>query len=147
MAAFIYLGFVAAGEEIEQPFGTSLPFSPVQESDQLYAHLLGYDDVSSPSAEPSQSFTNSWLQNDLDLDLFCKRIIGSDIEHLKTSPALNVYLGPLQEDPLVAHRRSMTLNEITAAGLGKLEEDGEPHLVGSPVGGGLSRARAAQRVS
>jgi hypothetical protein len=24
MAAFIYLGFVAAGEEIEQPFGTSL---------------------------------------------------------------------------------------------------------------------------
>ncbi|TEB37921.1 UPF0187-domain-containing protein [Coprinellus micaceus] len=96
MAAFIYLGFVAAGEEIEQPFG--------------------YDD------------------NDLDLDLFCKRIIGSDIEHLKTSPALNVYLGPLQEDPLVAHRRSMTLNEITAAGLGKLEDDGEPHLVGSPFG-------------
>jgi predicted membrane chloride channel (bestrophin family) len=30
MAAFIYLGFVAAGEEIEQPFGTSV-FNFVQD--------------------------------------------------------------------------------------------------------------------
>ncbi|KAJ3521112.1 hypothetical protein NMY22_g12448 [Coprinellus aureogranulatus] len=94
MAAFIYLGFVAAGEEIEQPFG--------------------YDD------------------NDLDLDLFCKRIVGADISHLKTSPGLNVYLGPLQHDPLVAHRRSMTLNEITSsAGLDKIDD--EHPVVGSPV--------------
>ncbi|KAG2015047.1 hypothetical protein CC2G_008353 [Coprinopsis cinerea AmutBmut pab1-1] len=75
IAAFIYLGFVAAGEEIEQPFG--------------------YDD------------------NDLDLDLFCSEVVGSDIKHLKQSPALNVYLGPLQEDPQIIHRRSMTLDSIT----------------------------------
>ncbi|KAJ2932541.1 hypothetical protein H1R20_g4565, partial [Candolleomyces eurysporus] len=75
IAAFIYLGFVAAGEEIEQPFG--------------------YDD------------------NDLDLDLFCKAIIGVDINHLKSSPALNAHLGPLHENPTVVHRRSLTLNEMS----------------------------------
>lgn len=77
IAAFIYLGFVAAGEEIEQPFG--------------------YDD------------------NDLDLDLFCNSIVGVDITHLKTAPALNAYLGPLDQDPTVVHRRSSTLDVITGA--------------------------------
>ncbi|KAF6748700.1 Bestrophin, RFP-TM, chloride channel-domain-containing protein [Ephemerocybe angulata] len=93
IAAFIYLGFVAAGEEIEQPFG--------------------YDD------------------NDLDLDLFCKSIIGLDINHLKTSPALNSYLGPLQEDPQVLHRRSLTLNEITSSTAVDDIEDAE--TTASPV--------------
>ncbi|KAF8653446.1 hypothetical protein AX16_003921 [Volvariella volvacea WC 439] len=54
-AAFIYLGFIAAGEEIEQPFG--------------------YD------------------KNDLNLDLFCREIIHSDIQQLKKSPCQNARIG------------------------------------------------------
>ncbi|TFK25391.1 UPF0187-domain-containing protein [Coprinopsis marcescibilis] len=75
IAAFIYLGFVAAGEEIEQPFG--------------------YDD------------------NDLDLDLFCSEIIGSDIKHLKVSPGLNVYLAPtIRSHPQTLHRQESTVHAI-----------------------------------
>ncbi|TCD62011.1 hypothetical protein EIP91_007629 [Steccherinum ochraceum] len=55
IASFIYLGFVASGEEIEQPFG--------------------YD------------------ENDLDLDMFCREIIRTDIEYLKQTPCPNAYLG------------------------------------------------------
>ncbi|KAH8831446.1 Bestrophin, RFP-TM, chloride channel-domain-containing protein [Flagelloscypha sp. PMI_526] len=54
IATFIYLGFLAAGEEIEQPFG--------------------YD------------------ENDLDLDLFCREIIGDEIDTFKVSPSLNSYI-------------------------------------------------------
>ncbi|KAJ6566616.1 Bestrophin, RFP-TM, chloride channel-domain-containing protein [Mycena capillaripes] len=56
VGAFVYLGFVAAGEEIEQPFG--------------------YDD------------------NDLDLDMFCREIIRSDIQCLKNAPCLNAWFPP-----------------------------------------------------
>jgi hypothetical protein len=45
MAAFIYLGFVAAGEEIEQPFGM-LFVIPVVELHLAYSvNMLGYDEV------------------------------------------------------------------------------------------------------
>ncbi|KAI0027137.1 Bestrophin, RFP-TM, chloride channel-domain-containing protein [Vararia minispora EC-137] len=55
IASFIYLGFIAAGEEIEQPFG--------------------YD------------------ENDLDLDLFCREVIHTDLERLRRTPGANVFLG------------------------------------------------------
>lgn len=88
MAAFIYLGFVAAGEEMEQPFG--------------------YD------------------ENDLDLELFCQEIVGTDLKHLKQAPALNAYLGPLHNHPVVLHRRSSTLDELTKA-------NGTPATLDSPA--------------
>jgi len=83
IAAFIYIGFLAAGEEIEQPFG--------------------YD------------------ENDLELEMFCREIIHADIEHLKTSPCLNAYLGP--QRPAPEHRKSMTLVEVSA-----LEEEFDEYL-------------------
>ncbi|KAL5510942.1 hypothetical protein ACEPAG_4699 [Sanghuangporus baumii] len=52
IAAFFFLGFLAAAEELEQPFG--------------------YD------------------ENDLDLDLFCREIIHTDIEILRQTPNSNV---------------------------------------------------------
>ncbi|TFK65187.1 UPF0187-domain-containing protein [Pluteus cervinus] len=73
IAAFIYLGFFAAGEEIEQPFG--------------------YD------------------ENDLDLDLFCNDIIRVELEHLRSAPCLNAYLGPQRPRP--EHRKSMTLVQMS----------------------------------
>lgn len=33
------------------------------------------------------------LQNDLDLDLFCREVIHADFEHLKQTPCRNVFLG------------------------------------------------------
>jgi predicted membrane chloride channel (bestrophin family) len=44
IAAFIYLGFIAAGEEIEQPFGAVIHVYPVERF-LIPALLLGYDDV------------------------------------------------------------------------------------------------------
>ncbi|KIK00193.1 hypothetical protein K443DRAFT_679370 [Laccaria amethystina LaAM-08-1] len=72
IAAFIYLGFLAAGEEIEQPFGACSLLLYFRGSNLS----PGYDD------------------NDLDLDLFCHAIVHADIKQLKTSPCLNAYLGP-----------------------------------------------------
>ncbi|KAG6907924.1 hypothetical protein DXG01_006854 [Tephrocybe rancida] len=76
MAAFIYLGFLAAGEEIEQPF----VFVP---------------------------------QNDLDLDLFCRDIVHTDMQHLRSSPCLNAYFGPVEARPVPVHRQSMTVVELS----------------------------------
>ena len=74
IAAFFFLGFLAAAEELEQPFG--------------------YDEAS----EGTQHFelTAEWglspcrIQNDLDLDLFCREIIHADIEGLRRTPSPNV---------------------------------------------------------
>ncbi|KAI0653065.1 Bestrophin, RFP-TM, chloride channel-domain-containing protein [Cubamyces menziesii] len=66
IAAFIYLGMIAAGEEIEQPFGAYLP-SPLESTDAD--------------------------TNDLDLDFFCRAIVHADIERLKRIVCPNVYLG------------------------------------------------------
>ena len=46
IAAFMYLGFIAAGEEIEQPFGAALHvlFMPLN-SFLILTLLQGYDDV------------------------------------------------------------------------------------------------------
>lgn len=84
IASFIYLGFLAAGEEIEQPFG--------------------YDEVRKPPRYLYQSdFTHFLvLQNDLDLDLFCQEIVHKDIDHLKGIPCLNSYLTHQDKGP--AHR-------------------------------------------
>jgi len=84
IAAFIYLGFLAAGQEIEQPFA--------------------YDD------------------NDLDLDLFCREIIHADVEHLRTSPCLNAYLGSSHPHP--TRRKSMTVAEVSE----RLQEESEVTL-------------------
>jgi predicted membrane chloride channel (bestrophin family) len=51
IAAFIYLGFLAAGEELEQPFG-KLSFSIINQSvmtghDDILLFCSGYDVVSS----------------------------------------------------------------------------------------------------
>ncbi|KAI0317615.1 Bestrophin, RFP-TM, chloride channel-domain-containing protein [Amylostereum chailletii] len=67
IASFIYLGFLAAGEEIEQPFGRPL------------------------------------MQNDLDLDLFCREIVHADMERLKQTPGYNVFLGSTQTHSLRSH--------------------------------------------
>ena len=46
IAAFIYLGMIAAGEEIEQPFGAYLP-SPLEstDADTVFSKPPGYDEV------------------------------------------------------------------------------------------------------
>ncbi|KDR72660.1 hypothetical protein GALMADRAFT_252832 [Galerina marginata CBS 339.88] len=94
IAAFIYLGFLAAGEEIEQPFGGS-----------------------SLNAQSYNTFPFAHsLLNDLDLDLFCHSIIHADIKQLKSSPCLNAYFGPEAEEEAATRlvpRRSRTLTELT----------------------------------
>lgn len=40
IASFIYLGFLAAGEEIEQPFGWYIPFLSPHILTQLYIRRL-----------------------------------------------------------------------------------------------------------
>ncbi|KAI0769725.1 Bestrophin, RFP-TM, chloride channel-domain-containing protein [Trametes elegans] len=65
IAAFIYLGMIAAGEEIEQPFGTR----------QLFSH---------------NKVTTRY--NDLDLDFFCRAIIHADIERVQRVLGPHVYL-------------------------------------------------------
>ncbi|KAG6848360.1 hypothetical protein H0H93_000869 [Arthromyces matolae] len=77
IAAFIYLGFLAVGEAIEQPFG--------------YRHVR-------PFPIHLASLLTFLIQNDLDLDLFCRDIIHTDMARLKTTPCLNAYFGysPLQ---------------------------------------------------
>jgi len=61
LASFIYLGFIAAGDEIGQPFG--------------------YD------------------ENDLDMDLICRKLIHADLARLKETPGVNVFLGPHESTP------------------------------------------------
>ncbi|KAI0628482.1 Bestrophin, RFP-TM, chloride channel-domain-containing protein [Trametes polyzona] len=69
IAAFIYLGLISAGEEIEQPFGTLRLFSLLPLSCSLS------------------------LPNDLDLDFFCRAIVHADIERIKRVVCPNVFLG------------------------------------------------------
>ncbi|KIJ90409.1 hypothetical protein K443DRAFT_686786, partial [Laccaria amethystina LaAM-08-1] len=87
MAAFIYLGFLAAGEEIEQPFGAW----------SLLLYFRGFN------------LSPGYDDNDLDLDLFCHAIVHADIEQLKASPCLNAYLGP----PSETRPRSLSLRHMT----------------------------------
>jgi hypothetical protein len=75
LGAFVYLGFVAAGEEIEQPFGASF-FRGVTHFSSFEIRVAGYDD------------------NDLDLDMFCRDIIRQDIRCLKKAPCLNAWFAP-----------------------------------------------------
>ena len=69
---------------------------------------------------------NLWLildqQNDLDLDLFCREIIHADVEHLRTSPCLNAYLGSSHPHP--TRRKSMTVAEVSE----RLQEESEVTL-------------------
>ncbi|KAH7929548.1 hypothetical protein BV22DRAFT_1102358 [Leucogyrophana mollusca] len=76
VAAFIYLGFIAAGEEIEQPF--------VIVSCNMSDHVT--------------------VQNDLDLDLFCHEIVSADVAYLKKMPCFNANLGakPVQSNGLMS---------------------------------------------
>ncbi|KAI0364984.1 hypothetical protein BV20DRAFT_789411 [Pilatotrama ljubarskyi] len=113
IAAFIYLGLIAAGEEIEQPFGASSlsfpssPCSPVLTPSSL-CPLAGYDEVRffqflssmayAESASMIRVLTGDRPQNDLDLDFFCRAVVHADIERLKRVVCPNVYLG--------AHHRS-----------------------------------------
>ncbi|KAG9016754.1 hypothetical protein FRB90_002276 [Tulasnella sp. 427] len=72
IASFLYLGFLAAGEEIEQPFGqwTIVEIYPATERHSL---KLGYE------------------ENDLDLDLFIREIIHVNIDSLLARSAPNSY--------------------------------------------------------
>ncbi|KAJ7133985.1 Bestrophin, RFP-TM, chloride channel-domain-containing protein [Mycena crocata] len=76
VGAFVYLGFVAAGEEIEQPFG--------------------YDD------------------NDLDMDMFCRDIIRTDIQCLKKARCLNAWFPPAPV-PTVHLQRSATATSTSTS--------------------------------
>ncbi|KII87025.1 hypothetical protein PLICRDRAFT_242552 [Plicaturopsis crispa FD-325 SS-3] len=85
IAAFIYLGFLAAGEEIEQPFG--------------------YD------------------ENDLDLDMFVREIVHTDIEVLKRTPCRNAWL-PMKH----AHGRVWVPETVDTQKPGEAHGgDGESH--------------------
>jgi len=54
IAAFIYLGFIAAGEEIEQPFGAVLHVLFMRlKSSLIFTLCQGYDDVR-PFLNPSR---------------------------------------------------------------------------------------------
>jgi hypothetical protein len=88
----VYLGFVAAGEEIEQPFGGCLIPSASCCSTTAHSLLIlntGYDD------------------NDLDLDMFCRDIIRQDIRCLKKAPCLNAWFPP---SPLITDRDGSAVN-------------------------------------
>ncbi|KAF8523929.1 hypothetical protein BU17DRAFT_63572 [Hysterangium stoloniferum] len=68
VAAFFYLGFIAAGDEIEQPFDNKPNLS-------RWSRYVGYDD------------------NDLDLDLFCRQVIQADLHTLILTPFPNAPMG------------------------------------------------------
>ncbi|PPR04269.1 hypothetical protein CVT26_004059 [Gymnopilus dilepis] len=107
IAAFIYLGFLAAGEEIEQPFGKPpwllAPF--LRKPDDL-THVPGYD------------------ENDLDLDLFCHSIIHNELKQLRNTPCLNVYFGPESDQLQNRHHRTKTLAEIVTEQIELRENEG-----------------------
>ncbi|GJJ06856.1 hypothetical protein Clacol_001052 [Clathrus columnatus] len=78
VAAFFYLGFLAAGDEIEQPFGMELVYHPIFFDifcAENVTSFLGYD------------------ENDLDLDLFCREIIKADLHMLVTTAFPNAPIG------------------------------------------------------
>ena len=107
MAAFIYLGFLAAGEEIEQPFGACSLLLYFRGSNLS----PGYDEVSTRTRYRRTLYLTN-TQNDLDLDLFCHAIIHADIEQLKASPCLNAYLGP-PSDIRLQPAYSLSLRHMT----------------------------------
>ncbi|KAJ7793916.1 hypothetical protein B0H14DRAFT_2622371 [Mycena olivaceomarginata] len=74
IGAFIYPGFVAAGKEIEQPFGALHPSLCWLRRERL-----------------------------VDLNMFCQVIITPDIKSLHSALSLNAYLGP-EEPELIRHR-------------------------------------------
>ena len=117
IAAFIYLGFIAAGEEIEQPFGEWYFFIVgIILNNELYLLRLGYDDVRFPHwlALTARNFADMiFLQNDLDLDLFCHDIIRVDIKQLKASPCLNAYFDPKYKYTEAAPRPSFAVSELS----------------------------------
>lgn len=76
VGAFVYLGFTAAGEEIEQPFGTFLSLVSWRLHLLIMVLIAGYED------------------NDLDLDMFCREIIRQDIQCLKKARCLNAWFPP-----------------------------------------------------
>ncbi|KAG6855761.1 hypothetical protein H0H87_011190 [Tephrocybe sp. NHM501043] len=106
IAAFIYLGFLAAGEEIEQPFANQQ--TPRQGT-------MMYD-----FRAPINFFLADMTQNDLDLDLFCHDIVHADMGHLKGSPCLNAYFSP--ERPLPVRGQSMSVVDLSAHALGEERE-------------------------
>ncbi|KAJ7846219.1 hypothetical protein B0H14DRAFT_3681528 [Mycena olivaceomarginata] len=74
IGVFIYPGFVAAGKEIEQPFGALHPSLCWLRRERL-----------------------------VDLGMFCQVIMTQDIESLQSALCLNAYLGP-EEPELICHR-------------------------------------------
>jgi len=72
VASFLYLGFMAAGEEIEQPFGYG-------------GHIC--------SCCVRHSLTVTPDNNDLDLDFFCRQIIHLDLQDIRQVSCPNSDLG------------------------------------------------------
>jgi hypothetical protein len=72
VAAFLYLGFLAAGEEIEQPFG--------------YGRYLCFPCI-------PYLLKTAPDNNDLDLDFFCRHIIHTDLADIRKISCPNSDLG------------------------------------------------------
>lgn len=124
IASFIYLGFLAAGEEIEQPFGK--PISSSCDYKENHTYILPIFRLWRGNYVVIlliQTLIPSRLQNDLDLDSFCQDIIHKDIDQLKGTPCLNSYF---------THRASAGVHRsIAETSLKSLNDQQEQEVFGA----------------
>ncbi|KAJ7893392.1 hypothetical protein B0H14DRAFT_3671906 [Mycena olivaceomarginata] len=116
--AFIYPGFVAAGKEIEQPFGALHPSLCWLRREQL-----------------------------VDLGIFCQVIMTRDIESLQSALCLNAYLGP-EEPELICHRSMTLTEATAHDEFKDIsdEEVGSPGIPLHPRPSYLGALRASPRI-
>ncbi|KAF8489486.1 hypothetical protein JB92DRAFT_3148048 [Gautieria morchelliformis] len=93
VAAFFYLGYIAASEEIEQPFG----YDEVRN-----LHCLTFSEryiAAGDEIEPPFGYD----ENDLDLNLFCHEVVQVDLHTLMITPFPNA--------PTRSHHGDIEINE------------------------------------